>query len=108
MTLNEYFLRLEAYQIQRVDNQENLALQAWLNQQVQATKGSSKHPKPKYQKFDDFFNVTALENEVHKSFNGDYVPSVESKEEIQQDEQAKLLDRYEELQKIRKNQKKGG
>ena len=48
MTLNEYLIRMEAFQLQTIKRNEELAYQAWLNQQVQATTGSSKNPKPKF------------------------------------------------------------
>lgn len=57
MTLREYQLRLEAYQIRRVNEQENLAILAWWIQSVQATKGSPKHPKPVFGEFRDFFEA---------------------------------------------------
>lgn len=111
MTLSEYFLRLEAYQIKKVDMQENMAMQAWQNQAVQATTGSSKHPRPKYKNFEDFFNTIAAENKVHRYFNQDYVAPVESEQERQLSEQELIFKRYEKLQKIREKQrknKKGG
>ncbi|WP_169922436.1 hypothetical protein [Lactobacillus terrae] len=81
MSLYEYFLRLEAYQVKQVNMQENIALQAWLNQTVQATTGSKKNPKPKYTKFEEFFNSVDVKNNIHKTFNKDYVPQVESETE---------------------------
>ena len=36
MTLVEYELRMEAYQLKQVDRQNEIAQQAWMNQQVQA------------------------------------------------------------------------
>lgn len=106
MTLHEYFIRIEAYQIRKVDEQENLALQAWMNQAVQATTGSSKHPRPKYKKFGDFYNLNYMENEVHKSFNPDYIPPVQTKEERERNEQEIIFERYQKLQKFRAAQRK--
>ena len=48
MTFDEYLIRLEAFQLRTIKRNEELAYQAWLNQQVQATTGSSKNPKPKF------------------------------------------------------------
>lgn len=106
MTLSEYFLRLEAYQIQKVDVQSNMAMQAWMNQTVQATTGSNKHPRPKYKQFNEFYNSTAMENQVHKSFNPDYVPPVLTKQEKEQSAEDLYIKRYKELQKIRERQKR--
>ena len=69
MTLPEYQLRWEAYLLSRVDTQENLALQAWFNQSVQATTGK-KHPKPKYKKFKQFFDRKKAETEIRENFEG--------------------------------------
>ena len=57
MTLAEYQLRMEAYSLQQIKIQERLHLQAFLNKTVQATKGSKKHPKPYYEKFEQFFDA---------------------------------------------------
>lgn len=74
MTLREYQLRLEAYQIRRVNEQENLATLAWQIQSVQATKGSSKHPKPVFEKFRDFFDIQKQIDQVRSAFETDYKP----------------------------------
>lgn len=63
MTLREYQLRMEAYQLKKVDRQEELAIQAFFNQQIKATTGSAKHPKPKYPHLKDLFD---REEEVAK------------------------------------------
>ena len=72
MTLREYQLRLEAYQIRRVNEQESLATLAWQIQSVQATKGSSKHPKPVFEKFRDFFDTQKYIDQVRSDFEADY------------------------------------
>ena len=63
MTLVEYELRMEAYQLKQVDRQNEIAQQAWMNQQVQATTGI-KNPKPKFKKFDDFFDKKVIIDKV--------------------------------------------
>lgn len=55
MTLVEYSLRMEAYQLQQLQVRQNIAIQAWFNQTVQATVGK-KNPRPKFKKFDQFFD----------------------------------------------------
>ncbi len=108
MGIDEYFLRLEAYQIGKIDEQENIALQAWLNQTVQATKGSSTHPKPVYSRFNDFYNSVAYKNDVHRSYDPNYVPVVESEQESQQKEQDEIFKRYREREKQKQEQKQKG
>ncbi len=64
---------MEAYQLKRVQEQEDLALQAWFNQTVQTTTGG-KHPKPKFKKFSDFFDTAYLIDQVRNQFEEDYEP----------------------------------
>lgn len=47
---------MKAKQLEQVDKEYELHLQAWLNQQVQATKSKGKKSVPVFGKFDDFFN----------------------------------------------------
>ena len=68
MTFDEYLIRLEAFQLRTIKRNEELAYQAWLNQQVQATTGSSKNPKPKFRKFEQFFDTNKMIDEVRGNF----------------------------------------
>lgn len=72
MTFDEYLIRLEAFQLRTIKRNEELAYQAWLNQQVQATTGSSKNPKPKFRKFDQFFDTNKMIDEVRGNFEANY------------------------------------
>lgn len=72
MTFDEYLIRLEAFQLRTIKRNEELAYQAWLNQQVQATTGSSKNPKPKFRKFDQFFDANKMIDEVRGNFEANY------------------------------------
>lgn len=72
MTFDEYLIRLEAFQLRTIKRNEELAYQAWLNQQVQATTGSSKNPKPKFRKFEQFFDTNKMIDEVRGNFEVDY------------------------------------
>lgn len=72
MTFDEYLVRLEAFQLRTIKRNEELAYQAWLNQQVQATTGSSKNPKPKFRKFDQFFDTNKMIDEVRGNFEASY------------------------------------
>lgn len=72
MTFDEYLIRLEAFQLRTIKRNEELAYQAWLNQQVQAITGSSKNPKPKFRKFEQFFDTNKMIDEVRGNFEVDY------------------------------------
>lgn len=74
MTFSEYNLRIEAYQLKQIKEQESLALLAWFNQSVQATTGSGKNPKPKYRKFTDFFDSLEMIDTLRDEFEEDYMP----------------------------------
>lgn len=72
MTLNEYQLRMEAYQLKKVERQEELAYQSWLNRAVKATKGKGKHETYYYKKFTDLFDTQAQKDRVRKAFEPEY------------------------------------
>lgn len=64
MTYHDYILRIEAYKLQKVDQEEMLALQAWLNRGVNATETRGSKEYYKYKRFDEFFDKEQRENEV--------------------------------------------
>ncbi len=100
MTLNEYLIRTEAFQLQTIKRNEELAYQAWLNQQVQATTGSSKNPKPKFKEFRKFFDSEKLIDEVRSSFELDYITtSNEAKLRTSKNVFAQRLKEFKELKK---------
>ncbi|WP_283586376.1 hypothetical protein [Limosilactobacillus vaginalis] len=78
MTLAEYQLRMEAYQLKRVDQKEFIATMAFYNQLVQSTTGG-KNPKPKYDRLSKIFNREEEENRVFRLFGDDSLSS-QSKE----------------------------
>lgn len=81
MTFDEYNLRIEAYQLKQIKEQEKLALLAWFNQRVKATTGNAKHPKPKYKKFTDFFDAMEMIDVLRDEFEEDYKPRTEKVKE---------------------------
>lgn len=104
MTINEYQLRMEAYDIQIIKRHENLAMQSWLNQGVQATTGK-RNPKPKFKKFEDFFNSDAEIQKVRAGYEDDY--EIEnnkrfSKKEMQANTFADRLAEFNRLKKAGK------
>lgn len=102
MTIAEYWLRLEAYQLKQAKNQEQLALQAWLNQAVKATRGNSKNPKPKYKTFKEFYDLEQINSDIRATFEGG---TTQKQKKLGRNEL--IAKRYNEWQKI-KNKKKGG
>ncbi len=64
MTITEYELRLKAYRLKRLDEQEMVHLQAWTNWQVQATKQQGKKKVSVYPSFKKFFDKEKLENNI--------------------------------------------
>lgn len=89
---------MEAYQIKQVKLQEQLAMQAWLNQAVQTTSGSKKNPKPKYKKFTQFFNSEEEIKKVRDAYEGTNI----SHEISNLTRNQIIAQRYEEYQKIKK------
>lgn len=75
MTLVEYHLRMEAYQLKRVAEQRDIMMQAFANQLVKSTKGK-KNPDPKYTKFEQLFNEGEEIDKVRSNFEPDYVSEV--------------------------------
>ena len=100
MTLNEYLIRMEAFQLQTIKRNEELAYQAWLNQQVQATTGSPKNPKPKFKEFRKFFDSEKMIDEVRSSFEIDYI-TTSNKAQLRTNENvfAQRLKKFKELKK---------
>lgn len=103
MTLPEYQLAMEAYTIKQALRREDIAMQAWLNQTVQATKGSDKHPKPRYKNFKEFYNTEEQEDEIRSQFEPDYTSKFITKKR----EQQLIQERFEKLQEL-KQKRKGG
>jgi hypothetical protein len=68
LTLREYDLYMEVYQLKQIDHQEDLAMQAWLNQASKATK---KGGKSQYKNFKDFFDAEKMEKKVLRAYEGE-------------------------------------
>lgn len=64
MTISEYELRLKAYRLKRLDEQESIYQQAWANWQVQSTKEQGKKQVPVYSTFKKFFDKEKFENDI--------------------------------------------
>lgn len=103
MTFDEYLIRLEAFQLRTIKRNEELAYQAWLNQQVQATTGSSKNPKPKFRKFDQFFDTNKMIDEVRGNFESDYKAT--KKQNVLQTNENLFAERLKEFRQLKKQGK---
>lgn len=101
--MKEYYLRLEAFRIKDITDQERLALQAWFNQSVQAQTGSPKHPKQKYKRFNDFFDTQSRIDEVRSSFELGYASQSENHKRKNANEiLAKRIAEFKQLKKAGK------
>lgn len=100
MPFSEYYLRLEAYYMQKSEQRQNLALQAFFNQMVQATTGSDKNPKPKYKNLDDMYNLDDEKANIRHAFEG--LPVKKKKADINE----LTANRWDEWKKIQKERRK--
>ena len=103
MTFDEYLIRLEAFQLRTIKRNEELAYQAWLNQQVQATTGSSKNPKPKFRKFEQFFDANKMIDEVRGNFEENY--KVTKKQNTLRTNENLFAERLKEFRQLKKQGK---
>lgn len=67
LTLNEYYTMMEAVELKMLDRRADMAMQAWFNQGVKATKKSG---KSQYNKFTDFFDAEAAEKKIITKYEG--------------------------------------
>lgn len=56
---------MTAHQLREVDKSYEMHLQAWVNQQVKATKGKGKNTKSAYKTFKDFYDYEKQRRKVH-------------------------------------------
>lgn len=66
MTLPEYLYRMKAHTLSRVDKEYDMHLQAWLNEQVGATKTKGKDTVPLYKSFNEFFDYEKRIEDISK------------------------------------------
>ncbi|WP_125607897.1 hypothetical protein [Lapidilactobacillus bayanensis] len=100
MTIAEYNLRMEAYKLKEAEDRENIALQAWYNQQVQATVGK-KNPKPKYKTFTEFYDIDEYKNQIRTAFEADFEPDRLGKHEAVRKQTEIFNKRMEEFKKLK-------
>lgn len=66
--MEEYLIRMEAYQLQQKDRLKEMHMQAWLNRAVNAT---DKNGKYAYRKFEDFYKEQPAAQKPMKRVNPD-------------------------------------
>lgn len=75
MTLEEYHIRVKAYQLRNLDSLKDLHLAAWLNQQAGAT---DKNGKAVHKNFKAFFDYESKEREILQP-----APEIKNKQMLQ-------------------------
>lgn len=64
MTLFEYKMLMKAYSLKSLDIDYKAHKQAWINQQVKASKEQGKKTVPVYRNFKQFFDYEKMEQEI--------------------------------------------
>lgn len=64
MSLFEYQMLMKAHSLKSLDLDYKAHKQAWINQQVQATKEQGKKTVPVYRNFKQFFDYEKMEQEI--------------------------------------------
>ena len=95
MTISEYELRMEAYNLQLVEKQYDSATQAWMNRNAQAF---DKDGNAVFKDFNDFFDRDSAIDKVKSNFESDYQPI--ARKSRKQNRQDILLKRIREYQKL--------
>ena len=95
MTIAEYELRMEAYNLQLVEKQYDSATQAWMNRNAQAF---DKDGNAVFKDFNDFFDRDVAIDKVKSNFESDYQPIArKSRKESRQDILLKGIREYQKL-----------
>lgn len=107
MTLAEYNLRMESYQLSALDKQRDIYLQALVNQSAKATK---KNGDSKWDSFDKFFGKK-YESEVRRvreTYEGEFdKEAVKANHDAEVRQQiAKNMKEYREFEKLKKQQER--
>lgn len=95
MTIAEYELRMEAYNLRQVEKQYNAATLAWMNRNAQAF---DKDGDAVFTEFNEFFDRDEAVDKVRSNFEPNYQPKIKVKKK--QNRQDILLKRIREYQKL--------
>lgn len=96
MTIAEYELRMEAYNLQRVEQQYDAATLAWMSRNAQAF---DKDGNAVFKDFNEFFDRQDAIDQVRSSFEPNYQP-IKHKSKNKQNRQNILLTRIREYQRL--------
>ncbi len=96
MTIAEYELRMEAYNLQRVEQQYDAATLAWMSRNAQAF---DKDGNAVFKDFNEFFDRQNAIDQVRSSFEPNYQPETKNKKK-RASKQDIMLKRIKEYQKL--------
>ena len=89
---------MEAFSLHEANIEKHAAQIAFYNQKMKSTKGSAKHPKLAYPKFQDLFDFEARIDEIRSANEADYQSVSERETKIDQAKIfAKRLRKFERL-----------
>ena len=87
MSLGDYRLRMKAYRLRRLDREYEIAEQAWMNREIQATKKRGRKYDAIYKRFSSFFDYSGKEAEIlgkeieHSEMAKRYIEIMRAKDE---------------------------
>lgn len=93
MTMYEYQLRLEAYQLKRADEMQRMAVQAMFNREAKAQKKSGKNFKYVHNSPDELFDLENATEKIRSAFEPNYNNRKENQNDI-------LLERMRKWRKL--------
>lgn len=107
MSLHEYLLRAEAYELEREDKMQDIHLQAWANVTVHNKKGEGDNARPMYTKFDDFYDSGKARDNIRSRYETDYVKEYEpaKNQKTAGDVRVERMIQYEKMKKAQKKSK---
>lgn len=107
MSLHEYVLRTEAYELEREDKIHDIHLQSWANVVVHNQKGEGDNARPMYTRFDDFYDSEKARDYIRDQYEKDYVKlsDTEQKEKTAGDVRVERMIQYEKMKKAQKKSK---
>lgn len=106
MPYSEYVLRMEAYQLHQIEQQEGAALIAWLNREVKATTGKGNAERYKYTKLSQLYDRQEAISRVREQWEPAYEPPIAIKAKQERLDNARHFDeRMAEFRKLKREGK---
>lgn len=97
MTIAEYELRMEAYNLKQVEKQYDSATSAWMNRNAQAF---DKDGNAVFTDFNNFFDKQEAIDQVRSTFEPDYKPLNSKSKQNHMSKQDIMIKRIKEYQKL--------